>query len=274
VRKVERLHSLNPIAVEKNAPCRTPAGLTLVVAGLVFWTLALTGCSPQVALTGVVTDTRGGRLPGVSVTVDGAEAFAVTNGTGMYGELPRRLTVPPGVWRLRFFKTGFTTAEMVVETGDVRDFEVPAVQLWPVPNTRGIFAFSGNQFQDWTRVEPTRFLREDRVAVYGTQLDPELILDEAPATIVGHKVPPYDWRLSRLEPVAVLREGATAGSGEEATHTIWAESVRISVQAVPIDEPERLLWELRPGRALGPGVYAVHWGAFEGDPTPDPSGDL
>ena len=121
------------------------------------------------------------------------------------------------------------------------------------------------------RVEPTRRLREDRAPVYGTKLDPELVLTAAPVQILGHRVPHYDWRLGRLEQVPVLREGATADGGDNVTDLVWAETVRIGVQAVPVDEPERLLWELRPTRPLGPGVYAVHWGAFEGDPTTDNS---
>ena len=41
-----------------------------------------------------------------------------------------------------------------------------------------------------------------------------------------------------------------------------------------MDEPERQLWQIRPARNLGPGVYAIHWGAFEGDTSTDSSAYL
>lgn len=236
----------------------------------------VSGCDPQVALHGLVTDINGEPLPGVAVKVSGTEAFAISNGTGIYGTLPNRLTVPPGQWQLRFIKTGFTTAELDVTTGDGRDYEVPAVALWPLPAARGIYTFSDNRYAPWTRVEPERFLRADRSPLFGTQLSPELSVDLPIGRIIGHKLPPYDWRMSRLEEQPVLRDGVDASrvSEDEANRLIWAESVRIGVQAVPLDEPERMLWEIRPARELGPGIYAVHWGALEGDPATEASAYL
>jgi hypothetical protein len=236
-------------------------GLRSVI--LVLFGFVVAGCEPQVALTGLVTDINGAALPGVSVKVKSTEYFSVTNGNGIFGERPGRLPVSPGTWDLRYIKTGFTTAEQRIETDDGRRFEAPTVVLWPLPSARGIYEWSEGRYREWTRVEPERHLREDRSPVFGIRQVPELDVVAALDKIVGHKLPPYDWRMSRLEQVSVLRDGGE----ENATDTVWAESVHIPVHVVPLDEPERLLWEIRPVRALGPGVYAIHWGALEGDGT-------
>ena len=101
---------------ERLYSARTPVSVLSVMALAV---VLASGCQPRVALTGRVTDTTGQALPGVSVTVEGADAFAVTSGTGVYGALPQRLAVSPGYWKLRFFKTGFTTAEVAVLIAEV-----------------------------------------------------------------------------------------------------------------------------------------------------------
>lgn len=240
--------------------------LSLAIAGI-----TVPGCDPQVAVVGLVTDTSGAPLPGVSVKVEGTEAFSVSNGTGFYGKRPGRLAIPPGEWKLRYIKTGFTTAEQLIDTGNGRSFEAPTVTLWPLPNARGIYDFTNHRYREWSRVEPERFVKEDGVPVFGTRHTPELQIGPELGLIVGHKVSPYDWRLSRLESILVLRDGVTGGGENAPTDTVWAESVRIPIQAVPLDEPEQQLWELRPARVLGAGTYALHWGAFEGDPTTDAS---
>lgn len=232
------------------------------------------GCAPQVALTGLVTDGAGAPLPGVSVKVTGTEFFAISNGNGLFGLRPGRLTVPPGSWDLYYMKTGFTSATQRVTTGDGRSLEVPPIVLWPLPNARGIFDYASHRYADWTRVEPERFVREDKSVVFGTLQDPAFRVPGELGRIVGFRVSPYDWRMSRLEAVEAYREGPDGEIASGGTETIWAESVRVPVQAVPIDEPEQLLWEIRPSRSLGPGVYAIHWGAFEGDPTTDASAYL
>ncbi len=236
--------------------------------------VALGGCSPQVALTGLVTDEAGAPLPGVSVKVTGTEFFAISNGNGLFGLRPGRLTVPPGSWDLYYMKTGFTSATQAIVTGEGRSLEVPPVVLWPLPGARGIFDYESHRYVEWTRVEPERFLREDKSVVFGTLLDPAFRVPEALHRIVGFRVSPYDWRMSRLEQVQAFREGPDGEVTSGGTESIWVESVRVPVQALPIDEPEQLLWEIRPSRPLGPGVYAIHWGAFEGDPTTDASAYL
>jgi hypothetical protein len=248
------------------------SGWSRLVAVLLLSVVA--GCAPQVALTGLVTDEAGSPLPGVSVKVTGTEFFAIANGNGLFGYRPGRLTVPPGRWDLYYMKTGFTSATQTIQTGEGRSMEVPPIVLWPLPSARGVFDYENHRYVDWTRVEPERFVREDKSVVFGTLQEPTFRVPEGLHRIVGYRVSPYDWRMSRLEPVKAFREGPDGEVASGAAEEVWAESVRVPVQAVPIDEPEQLLWEIRPSRPVGPGVYAIHWGALEGDPTTDASAYL
>jgi hypothetical protein len=93
----------------------------------------------------------------------------------------------------------------------------------------------------------------------------------------------YDWQLSRVEPVRVLRDGfepfpSDATPTEEGLaarmETIWAATVRLPIQTLPVDEPEQQLWRIVPSVELGPGVYAIHWGALDGDPGTEASAYL
>jgi hypothetical protein len=54
------------------------------------------------------------------------------------------------------------------------------------------------------------------------------------------------------------------------TETVWATQELISALPAPIDEPEKLLVQLKPAGPLTPGVYGVHWGALEGHASTDP----
>ena len=236
--------------------------LLLLLPGLI-----VTGCEPGVKIQGLVTDTTGAPLPGVAVKVKGTERFAISNGNGAYGGRPGSIRLTPGAWELEYIKTGFTTAEQSIVAGETGSQKVPTVVMWPLPSARGIYDRSTHRYRTWTRVEPERYLTDGRTPVFGTRLLPEFWVDDFEGPIIGFKVPPYDWRMSRLELVSVLRDGAVPGSGAGAMEEVWAEAARIPVHAVAVDEPERLLWEIRPVGAIEAGVYAVHWGAFEGDPT-------
>ena len=86
----------------------------------------------------------------------------------------------------------------------------------------------------------------------------------------------YDWQLSRLETARVFRPGVEAPPpGEKIddsiTESIWAAAVRLPIETIPVDLPERLLWQIRPAVAMQPGVYAIHWGALDGDSTTEES---
>jgi len=238
------------------------------------------GCDPRVSLQGLVTNIDGEPLPGVSVKVEAAQAFGVTNGNGIFGTRPNTVSVPPGSWELVYIKSGFTTAQVALEAGSPGLLEVPTVTLWPLPAAKGVYILDGDHYKPLTRVTPERYRNAGNQPIFGTKLAPELILDAAPAFFISHKMANYDWHLSRLETVDVLRPGvdpATVTGGETpegVTESIWAESVQLPIDPLPVDLPERLLWRIAPAASLGPGVYAVHWGALEGDTTTEESAYL
>lgn len=251
-----------------------------------FWGAVLaflvSGCSPTVGIQGAVYNIMGEPLPGVSVRVEEIGVFGVSNGNGIFGKRPNTLSVPPGAWELAYFKTGFTTVRQPITTGAARTVEAPSVQLWPLPSAKGIYALEGLRYDAFTRVTPERFQLENNKPVFGVKIDPELKRNSAPPMIISHRMATYDWQLSRLEPVTVMREGfeaipkdeKAAEGGDSRTETVWAPSVRLPIQVAAIDEPEQQLWRISPAVALGPGRYAVHWGALEGDPGTEPSAYL
>lgn len=250
---------------------------------LLLFAFALAGCSPQVGVLGKVYNIEGEPLPGVSVRVEALGAFSVSNGNGLFGKRPNTLSLPPGSWELTYFKTGFTTVRQTIATGDTRTVEAAPVQLWPLPSAKGIYVLDGLAYQPFTRVTPEPHRRENNTPVFGMKLTPELKLPAAPAMIISHRMANYDWQLSRLEQVPVLREGfeppppGEAPKEEETdarTEIIWAATVRLPIQALPVDEPEQQLWRIVPSVELGPGIYAVHWGALDGDPGTEPSAYL
>lgn len=244
--------------------------------------LVLAGCAPHVGIQGVVYNIEGEPLPGVSVRVEEIGAFAVSNGNGVFGKRPNTLSLPPGTWELAYFKTGFTTARQTIDTGSARSVEAAPVQLWPLPSAKGIYVLDGLTYLPFTRVTPDRHRRENNAPVYGMKLAPELKLATAPPMIISHRLANYDWQLTRLEQVTVLREGfEPLPPGQESkkgddtrTEVIWAASVRLPIQTTPIDEPEQQLWRIIPSVELGPGLYAIHWGALDGDPGTEPSAYL
>ena len=238
----------------------------------------LAGCSPKVGVQGTVYNIEGEPLPGVSVRVEAIGAFGVSNGNGIFGKRPNTLSLPPGTWELAYFKTGFTTVRQNITTGEGRALEAPPVQLWPLPSAKGVYALEGLRYDAFTRASPERYLRENNTPVFGMKLPPEL----KPSLIISHRMATYDWQLSRLEEVTVLREGFEAlppgdtpkEGAESRTESIWAASVRLPIQVNAIDEPEQQLWRISPSVELGPGRYAVHWGALDGDPGTEASAYL
>lgn len=250
--------------------------------GIMMVVTCLAGCSPQVGIQGLVSNIAGEPLPGVSVRVEATGAFSVSNGNGMFGKRPNTLSVAPGTWEIAYFKTGFTSVHKSITTGDGRLLELPPVQLWPLPPAKGVYVLEGLTYEPFTRVTPERYIRENNTPVFGVKLTPELKLPAAPAMIISHRMANYDWQLSRLEQITVLREGfepapkgETPKEGAESrTETIWAASVRLPMETAALDEPEQQLWHITPNVELGPGIYAIHWGALDGDPGTEASAYL
>lgn len=233
------------------------------------------GCQPRVGLQGLVTNLDGEPLPGVAVKVEALQAFSISNGNGIFGTRPNTLGVPPGTWELSYIKSGYTTEFHTITTGKGRLLEVPPVSLWPLPAAKGVYVLEGLNYRPFTRATPDRYLRDDNSPVYGIKQEPELLLEAPPELIISHKMASYDWQLSRLEATEVLRQGVTASGADAAPESVgdnvWAAAIRLPIQALPVDQPEQLLWRINVSAPLGPGFYAIHWGGLDGDTTTEES---
>jgi hypothetical protein len=249
----------------------------LVKSGMLLYVFLLTaGCDPKVSVTGLVTNIDGEPLPGVSVKVEDTQAFGVSNGNGIFGKRPNPISVPTGRWELTYIKSGFTSAKQMVDAPERGNFEAPPVALWPLPAAKGVYVLETINYLPFTRVTPERYRGLDGAPVFGVKQVPELMLDAAPPYFISHKMANYDWALTRLEQKPVLRPGvevnaSTTEVDPALTETVWTASVRLPIDALPVDLPEQLLWQIRPAGAMPPGYYALHWGAFEGDATTEES---
>ena len=236
--------------------------------------LALAGCERTVTIHGSVVDVRGEHLPGVAVTVEGAEVQTLTDPRGLY-----TLHCAPGPLTLQFLKTDYTPGRLELNSGEARVVEATEVLLWPLPSAKGVYFFEGGHYAEAARVTPKRFTAKDLGAVLGTRANPELATLNPQPLIVCYKLPPYDVRLDRLRQVetttAAPQKTEDKGQKTEASaspaETVWVPDKPLTVIATPIDEPDRLLVELRPTAPLPPGVYAAHWGAFDGHMSTDPN---
>jgi hypothetical protein len=89
--------------------------MSAVVAVVCFLLVALAAQSPRGRLTGTITDSIGGVLPGVTVTLSGAER-RLTATTNDRGELSF-VNVAPGSYEIRAELAGFTTVTAKVAIG-------------------------------------------------------------------------------------------------------------------------------------------------------------
>jgi hypothetical protein len=237
--------------------------------------LVLAGCERTVTIRGSVVDVRGDHLPGVAVTVQGAEVQTLTDPRGLY-----TLHCAPGPLTLQFLKTDYTPGRLELNTGEARVVDATEVLLWPLPSAKGVYFFEGGRYEEAARVTPKRFTAKDLGAVLGTRTNPELATLNPQPLIVCYKLPPYDVRLDRLRQVETTtaappkkaeEKGQKTEPSASPAETVWVPAEPLTVIATPIDEPDRLLVELRPTVPLPPGVYAAHWGAFDGHMSTDPN---
>ena len=220
-------------------------------------------------------------LPGVAVSLGHTDRQAITGVTGHY-----QLRCPPGRLELDFAKTGYTPAHLRLDAQKARTTDAAPVRLWPLPPGKGVYLFEedpaapgiGERYRESTRTEPKPYEVKEAegtlppgTPVHATKIRPELETFHTQPLLIAHKLPPYDARLCRLEAVEATPTHTQAGGY---TETVWAPVTTLALLAIPIDEPQRLLLELRPMAPLEPGIYAVHWGAFDGHPTTDPRGFL
>jgi hypothetical protein len=220
--------------------------------------LLLMSCERAV-VQGTVVDIEGRPLPGVSVRAAGGEGEAITNALGRYS-----LTTHSGIGGLEFIKNGYTLGRLDLAVSEPRTFKANTVSLWCLPQSAGVYLFENSQYRRTTPIEPERFALQNSI-VYGIGKLPELEAAGSPVPLlICHKMPPYDVRMSRLHEIEAM--SAQAGKGKQ---TAWVQEASIPVELLPIDEPERLLMQVRTPEALTPGVYALHWGALDGHTTTD-----
>jgi len=207
-------------------------------------------------------DFRGDALPAVAVSVDGQDARTTTDALGHY----KAPVSSPADVELRFVKTGYTAGRLALQTTAPGAVKARPVMLWRLPQAAGVYLLEDYRYRRTSHATPRPFSSEAKSLVYGVAKLPQLEATTiAEPLIVLHKLPSYDLRLCRL--------GATQAAPLDATTSmqeVWTPEETLPVQMVPVDEPERALWRVGLLGPLGPGVYALHWGALDGHTSTDP----
>lgn len=228
-------------------------GLVVCVLGGVF---GAAGCN-RTTVDGSVQDVRGVALPGVAVVAEGAEAQTLTDGLGHYS-----LSASAGITGIRLVKDGYTSGYLALEGASGRSITARMVALWPLPPGAGSYLVDEYRYRAMTVSEPKPYATEHG-PVYGCRVMGAIEKAVQPdPLILCHKVPAYDVRLARLHSVKT--------TGPEGGFDVWVAEASIAVDAAPVDEPERYLVQIRTAEPLTPGVYAMHWGAFEGRASIEP----
>lgn len=240
----------------------------------------VTGCDRLAVIRGKVLDVHGDALPGVAVTVRGADYDALTNGLGQYS-----LRCRPGTLTLDLMKTGYTPGVLQVEAKDHIIIDVNEAMLWPLPGRKGVYLFEDFRYQEMSRTEPKRYASETGQPLLAVKKDPSLETqktiggDRTPGApiILCFKQPDYDIALCRMKQVeaALPQQAPAPGAVSEAAPPLpkekaWVVWETVEMLVIPVDEVTRQLLEVRPMLPLAPGVYALHWGAMEGHSSTDP----
>ena len=223
--------------------------------------LLLPGCEPTATIKGAALDIQGQHLPGVSVTVPNGGGAASTDALGRYS-----LRVAPGSLRLDFHKTGYTAGWLALDVPTATIVQADNIQLWPLPESKGVYLFQDFRYSALDRAEPKRYLDKNNRNIFGVMRAPQAATLNTAPLLIAHKLPTYDVQAHRIEKTQAALPTASSGAPGE---TIWAPVEEIRVIASPIDEPDRLLIDLRFERPLVPGDYAIHWGALQGFTTND-----
>ncbi len=234
-----------------------------VVLGLVCLVAAslLPGCEPTATIKGAVLDIQGQHLPGVSVTVPNGGPAASTDALGQYS-----LRVSPGTLHLDFHKTGYTAGWLQLDVPTTTVIQADNIQLWPLPESKGVYLFQNFRYSMLDRAEPKRYLDKANRNIFGLMRAPQATTPNTSPLLIAYKLPTYDVQAHRIEKIQAALPTASASAP---TETVWAPVEDIRVIASPIDEPDRQLIDLRFERPLAPGDYAIHWGALQGFITND-----
>jgi hypothetical protein len=234
---------------------RIPAALAALL-------LALGGVScTKCVVRGKVVDFAEEELPGVAITIVGRDAQDLSNSRGDY-----KVACFPGHLELLFMKTGYTVGHLEVDVNEPRGVDATTVKLWRLPPEAGVFLLEGFRYVKAFAVDPKPFSSSEGKLAFVIPRLPEIPeTTAADPALMMHKVPFFDMSLCRLAPVEASPLEATNVKQE-----VWAPGRVYAVAVRPVDEPERTLWEVAITEPLEPGVYAVHWGAFEGHTSTDP----
>ncbi len=222
--------------------------------------LLLLGCERNV-IRGMVVDVKGDLLPGVAVSVAGTEFQGLTDALGRY-----TVAYEPGALVLDFMKTGYTPGRLELEVNETRPVEASQVMLWPLPPNKGVYLFDDYQYRETYPTEPKAHVSHDGVErVYAVKRLGVVETTKREPTIICYRMRPYDVRMCRLEFSKVTVRAEKQVRQVPLWIPVWTWPLSVGA----IDEPERLLLHLNLPRPLEPGVYAVHWGALEGQTTLD-----
>lgn len=236
---------------------RTAPLLSMLLAVLLFG-----GCEQTATIKGAALDIQGQRLPGVSVTVPNGGPAASTDALGEY-----TLRVVPGSLHLDFHKTGYTAGWLELDVSGTTIIQADNIQLWPLPESKGVYLFQDFRYAALDRAEPKRYLDKNNRNIFGMMRAPQAATPNTSPLLIAYKLPTYDVQAHRIEKMSASLPTASASAPAE---TVWAPVEEIRVIASPIDEPDRQLIDLRFERPLSPGDYAIHWGALQGFTTNDP----
>jgi len=234
------------------------AGLLLVAAGLVSCDRAeLLGGAE---IRGMVVDIRGEPVPGVVVSISDPLKQCLTDGLGQY-----RLGTEPGRVELHFMKTGYTSGTMVIEDTGLGTVLARPLSLWCLPQTTGLFIFEDYKYRRAAPLKPRPYVESEDRVIYGVgKLTGIIETQAAQPLLLCYKMPSYDAKLCRLAAVE-----AAAPESPALKDKVWAFSESVPLAMAPVDEPERLLWEVRLMGPLDPGIYALDWGALDGYTSTD-----
>lgn len=229
--------------------------------------ILLAGCDSAV-IEGKVFDARGEALPGVSVRTIDTPYEALTNGRGEY----RVRFVPRQEFHVKFFKTGYTTGDLRIQkVVQPRSVTANPISLISLPEGPGVY-LTDDRYSDYMRTTfdtPVKFRRKsDDTIVFGTFHPPVETLVRRPYIAVyrGFTIPRFGIKLNRLEETEVLRADDTASKeGKKA----WVRAGEVPIDVREVDVGQGQLLSVTLNNDLGPGGYAVHWGALDGDSSLD-----
>lgn len=228
--------------------------------------LSLAGCNRaellgETEVRGKVTDIQGEAVPGVVVSVLEPFKQCLTTGLGQYD-----LVVDSGRIELHFMKTGYTSGTLVIADAEPGTVAARPVSLWRLPQMTGVFLFEDYTYRRGAPLKPKAYVGEDGRVVYGVgKLTGVVETRAAKPLLLCHKMPWYDAKLCLLGTIK-----AAAPESPSVKEEVWVSEKTLPLAMAPLDEPDRLLWEVRLMEQLAPGIYAIHWGALEGYTSTDP----